>query len=188
MNEFAPCDFYNFNEKTHILTIDFGVLQQSHLGKCWTLKFRRLARNRLGQCNYTRKSIEINTDYLEINRLDQAQDTLKHEVAHAIVYEKYKSTDIWRSIRPHGRQWKEIAIDIGAAPRRCSKILLQKPKLNYWLNCPVHGVVDSWIKKPRWLGRLNKHRIKNLLCFKCNETGAVNSLTLNINDDKLNIK
>jgi len=188
MNELSLSDSYTFNEKTHILTIDFSVLRRSYLGNCWTLKFRRLARNRLGQCNYTIKAIEINTDYLEINRLDQAQDTLKHEVAHAIVYEKYRGTDIWRSIRPHGSQWKEIAIDIGAVPRRCSKILLQKPKLNYWLHCPVHGVVDSWIKRPRWLYRINKYSIKNLLCFKCNETGAINSLTFNINDDQFNIK
>lgn len=183
MNELDPYDSYTFNEKTHILTIDFSVLKYSHLAKSWTLNFRRLAKNRLGQCNYTRKAIEINTDYLEINGLDQAQDTLKHEVAHAVVYEKYRSTDIWKSIRPHGRQWKEIAIDIGAVPRRCSKIILKKPKLNYWLHCPVHGVVDSWIKRPKWLGRLNKYRIKNLLCFKCNETGTVNSLTFHINDD-----
>ena len=163
---------YTLEQKTEILEIDFKVLLESYLNCHWTLSIKRLARNRLGQCNFTKRVIELNKDYLEINTIFDFKDTLRHEIAHAIVYEKYMSNNKRSHIKPHGKEWKETAKYLGAIPKSCSKGLSVKPRLNYWLQCSIHGVVESWVKRPAWLIKKNTRIFTKFICGRCKTNGT----------------
>ncbi|HSG32703.1 MAG TPA: SprT-like domain-containing protein [Thermodesulfobacteriota bacterium] len=178
MVKFTEDALFSIEHKTQILGIDFKVLTKTYLLDSWILQIKRLSKNRLGQCNYIKKSIELNLDYLEVNSLQRFQNTLMHEVAHAMVYEKYRFDNKWKSIKPHGKEWKEAAITIGAQPVRCPEFDGIKPKFNYWLECKVHGVIESWIRRPFWIylnNRMSKS-VRRLLCPVCKEAGYKNYL------------
>ncbi|NIP30215.1 MAG: hypothetical protein GTN99_03580 [Candidatus Dadabacteria bacterium] len=169
-------EIFSLEQKIVILKIDFKVLLRSYLNHLWSLSVKRLPRHRLGQCDYIKKTIEINKDYLEFNAISDFQNTLRHEIAHAIVFERYGCNKRWLSIKPHGKEWKEIALSVDALPIRCSTYKYIKPKLNYWLECAVHGVVESWVNKPAWYISNKLEGIPKILCKNCSQLGSENYL------------
>ena len=58
-----------------------------------------------------KKLISISKAYLESNPFSVMKDTLLHEIAHALQFEKTGKTD-------HGNGWKEIAAKIGCKPSK----------------------------------------------------------------------
>ncbi len=167
------------NEKIDYLTLDFKYISKSNLNYLWYLNFRTLSRNRLGQCDFNKKLIEINKDYLEIRPLMEFKNTLRHEVAHAVVFEKYIFSENWKIIKPHGKEWQEIAKTLGVAIKCNSKKYKNRPKFNYWLECPIHGVVNSWIKKPSWFeSAVISDNADFFICEICKKVGISNKLQL----------
>lgn len=108
----------------------------------WNINFS-YAKRTLGHCNCSNKLISISDAYMKANPFDIMKDTLLHEIAHALHFEKTGKTD-------HGKQWKEFARDVGCKPRRCadlSEINLPAPK--YTGKCTSCGNVTNFYRKVR---------------------------------------
>lgn len=78
----------------------------------------------LGRCHYYTKKITLSKWYAELNEEKEIEDTILHEIAHALAWthDKFKG---------HGKIWKDWARKVGANPRACSKANLAKPKNHY---------------------------------------------------------
>ena len=88
--------------------------RQGLAGQGWTAGWDR-ARLRFGACWPRRKQITLSHVLTELNDVDQVRDTILHEVAHALVFERFGH------LRGHGAEWKRVALELGATPRACSK-------------------------------------------------------------------
>ena len=66
--------------------------------------------NRLGQCNYDKKTIAV-SQWVFTDLNEQVEDTILHEIAHALVGPG----------KGHDLKWKTVARNIGAVPRECLK-------------------------------------------------------------------
>lgn len=85
---------------------DFRRLQCDH--DClleWRLSLDN-ARRRAGACHPVQKRISLSRHHLRLNDYLVVKDTLLHEVAHAIVWEKYRQTG-------HGSRWKQTIQQLG---------------------------------------------------------------------------
>lgn len=76
--------------------------------KGWTFEWDR-SKKRFGYCLYSRKLISMSKELSALNTVEQFIDTLRHEIAHAIVGPGHH----------HGRTWKLAAIAVGAKPEAC---------------------------------------------------------------------
>ena len=100
------------------------------LGWCFEFNGRKRA---AGLCSKTKKTIFISTWLLEQN-LDRAlkfEDTIRHEIAHAIDFEIRGKSD-------HGQVWKAIARKVLCNAERCYSIkeIETKVETKYKLVCP----------------------------------------------------
>ena len=91
------------------------LVGRSLLDLGWTFRFDR-ARRRLGICRWEQRGrrvrvISLSRFYAEEGGWAIMEDVVKHEIAHAIDYERRGASD-------HGRVWKAIARQVGADPTR----------------------------------------------------------------------
>ena len=77
--------------------------------KGWSVGFDH-AKKRAGMCQLKGKKISLSKHHISQNSVDMVKDTLLHEYAHAIAFEKYRET-------AHGFKWRQIAQSIGAKPK-----------------------------------------------------------------------
>lgn len=95
------------------VTILFNELNQEYnLG--YTLKFSN-ARTVLGSCNWGTKVIKVSQKYLQTCSWDIIEDTIRHEIAHAIDAKR-------RGFSSHDRVWKKVCLEVGADPSRTADI------------------------------------------------------------------
>ena len=80
----------------------------------------------LGTCSYRDKRISLSKWYVELNEEDEVEDTILHEIAHALSYIRHGLKGIG-----HGRIWKSICREIGATPERVHKGNLNHPDNHY---------------------------------------------------------
>jgi hypothetical protein len=126
-----------------------NTLSENSLGnEGWTVAFSRSYRV-LGSCNATRKIITVSKKLIEYEDFDEVEDTVLHEVAHALADPSVG----------HGPQWKAIAARIGARPERAAvaakvpaapgrKKAVTKTVVDY-----VDGVrVETKVEVPVYLG------------------------------------
>lgn len=92
----------------------------------------------VGRCYYHRNVIEFSKYYLE-SPWHEIEDTLRHEVAHALVGPNHG----------HDEVWKRKAIELGARPITCAVDSISTAKHNYKITCTACGRV--------W----RRHRLKN---------------------------
>ena len=104
----------------------------------------------LGTCNYTNKWILLSKWYVELNTEDEVKDTILHEIAHALAYQRHG-----RAGHGHGRIWKSICREIGARPERCSKDKLNRPKNHY-------KYIDTCCGRT-----YKKHRLRKNIKYSC---------------------
>ncbi len=75
-------------------------------------------RTAFGTCKVNKsrniKTIELSLHLLPTIDQKEAEDTIRHEIAHALDYEQRGTTD-------HSWQWKAWAVKVGARPERCGK-------------------------------------------------------------------
>lgn len=69
------------------------------------------ARRRLGMCNMNARKIHFSRDYVTSADESSVRDTILHEIAHALAYERHGHTG-------HGPEWKRIALEIGCSGDR----------------------------------------------------------------------
>lgn len=130
-------------------------LGKEHLGEPledagWNFEFDR-AKTRFGRTHFSTKRVTVSARLLN-NGLsyDQIEDTLRHEIAHALDYETRGTSD-------HGHIWKKWARRCGADPSRTGHLPDEvKPDYRWWLFCPeCEEKVSGFYRKPK----LNKlHR------------------------------
>lgn len=78
------------------------------LDKGWSFEFDN-AKRRFGVCRFRSKRIGLSKPLTEANEVEQVQDTILHEIAHAIA----------GHAAGHGPEWKRVCVEIGAKPERC---------------------------------------------------------------------
>jgi predicted SprT family Zn-dependent metalloprotease len=74
----------------------------------WTVSINRRLSQVYGRCNYHLKTIEISAKLALINPADRTENTIRHEIAHALA--PYDG---------HGPVWKRMCAVVGIEPRRC---------------------------------------------------------------------
>lgn len=116
----------------------------------------------LGYADLGIKEIGISKWHIEGSSTDSVKDTILHEIAHAIAYEKYGE-------QGHGNLWKKVCLEIGANPERLkgNAFNIQKPPSKYTLTCPECGKVYT------------RHRMVKHLSYLC---------SICVGKPKLNIK
>jgi len=125
------------NGKTHLLT-------PSKLG--YKFKFDN-AKRRFGLCSYRDKEISLSKPLCEynLNNFYQINDTILHEIAHALSYKIHG-----RKGDGHCKRWVHVAKSIGCNGKRCydsSKV--NKIENKYSLICDTCGVNYSRHRKPK---------------------------------------
>ena len=95
------------------------------MDKLWHFEFED-CKSSLGRCHYMEEKITLSKWYVELNNEKEVEDTILHEIAHALSYERYGRKGIG-----HGKIWKSICREIGAEPRACTKAKLNHPNNHY---------------------------------------------------------
>jgi len=105
----------------------------------------------LGRCHYGGiKKITLSRWYVENNEEALVEDTILHEIAHALDY-------LERGYSKHDKHWKKICIRIGAKPERCSKNA-DKPEGHYKYSVVCCG---------KTYGKHRKSRGRTYSCPQC---------------------
>jgi predicted SprT family Zn-dependent metalloprotease len=95
------------------------------LSKGWHFKFDG-AKRRLGCCNYTKRTISLSREWTTINDEAEVQDTILHEIAHALT-----------PGCKHNHVWRAKAIEIGCNGNRLfNSTNHEKPTARYEATCP----------------------------------------------------
>ena len=123
--------------------------------ECWHFEFESCKRT-LGRCHYHVKKITLSKWYVELNEEDDVEDTILHEIAHALSFLRYGTKG-----KGHGRLWKNVCKEIGARPERLHKGILEYPD-NHYKYSDTCGCDITY----------QRHRIRKnakYRCPKCNE-------------------
>ena len=107
----------------------------------WTFGFDR-ARRRLGACHPARRQITLSRPLAQTLSLAEIEDTIRHEIAHAVDVER-------RGRTAHDAVWKRLAAACGAAPERCARVALPAdPSSRYRAACPSCGAAHAFHREP----------------------------------------
>lgn len=71
------------------------LMSQHGLGD-WHFKFDR-ARKRAGACSSSRRTISLSRALMELFSVDDVQETILHEIAHALVGDRHGHDVVWRA-------------------------------------------------------------------------------------------
>lgn len=105
----------------------------------WRFAFNR-RRRAFGLCDYTYRTIYLSAVLTELNDEAQVRGTILHEIAHALAGHE----------AGHGPKWQEVALQIGARPRRCfDDAAVKQPPGSYELLCPNCQAVMTCYRKPK---------------------------------------
>lgn len=102
---------------------EFGLLDDG-----WTFRFSN-KKTIIGTCYHDEKVIEFSKWYVESHQ-SEIDDTIRHEIAHALVGSDHGHDHVWRS----------MCLKVGARPERCydsnAPEIKTNGKHNYVLECP----------------------------------------------------
>ncbi len=116
------------------------------LPSAWAFGFD-LAASRAGVCRYAEHRIDLSVSYSLAATRAEIQDTVLHEIAHAIVGPQHN----------HDAVWKAKAREIGCAGERCHRVQHSTPK---WVGeC---GCGQQWFRQ-----NLQRRIMRNRACAKC---------------------
>jgi len=104
----------------------------------WKFEYARFKRT-LGRCYMIRKLIQISRWHAENDKIEQVWETIRHEIAHAIV----------PAVSGHGPEWQEAARKTGCKDisGKCTEPLVQPPGKWYAVcSCPRR---HEWLKQPK---------------------------------------
>ncbi|OED38134.1 hypothetical protein AB833_20860 [Chromatiales bacterium (ex Bugula neritina AB1)] len=102
------------------------------------------ARRRFGVCRFYQQQISLSRVLCELNSEEEVRDTILHEIAHALAWERYGESC------GHDRRWKAICVEIGARPVACYDSGVVQPTAPWALVHRETGeVFYSYHKRPR---------------------------------------
>lgn len=84
-------------------------------------------KSRLGVCKFRSKSVEVQEYYAMHNPESEVMDTVKHEIAHALVGPGHG----------HGPVWKAMAIKLGCTPKSCGGSHVKVKEGDWKAQCPT---------------------------------------------------
>ncbi len=115
----------------------------------WTFGFD-LAPSRAGVCRYAESRIDLSVSYCLAATKAEIEDTILHEIAHAIVGPQHN----------HDAVWKSKAQEIGCAGERCHRVQHSVPR---WVGeC---GCGQRWYRQT-----LQKRMVGTRMCAECKGT------------------
>lgn len=123
------------------------MMQHDLLQSGWSFEFDN-AKRRFGCCNYGTRTISLSRALVELNTEARVQNTILHEIAHALVGHGHG----------HNNVWKRKALEIGCDGNRCyteKNTIIVKGSLE--AVCPKCGHVHRKFKTPK----------KESSCGKC---------------------
>jgi predicted SprT family Zn-dependent metalloprotease len=101
----------------------------------WSFAFHRAVK-RLGACWFNEKKISLSVRHAEHNEWADVEDTILHEIAHALAGPDHVHDEVWR----------EIAVRVGPNPDWREE---RKPPPGRWQAvCPASGLVYHRYKDP----------------------------------------
>lgn len=110
----------------------------------WDIKLGH-GKVRLGSCYPTRKIIRISKHLITYATDEQVRDTILHEIAHALDWERNKKSG-------HGQSWKAICVEIGAISKRSWKEIDNMPEGKWAAKRKDNGeIIDRFHRKPKRL-------------------------------------
>ena len=118
-------------------------LMRRHGLEGWTVKLDH-ARRRAGQCDYTRRVISLSRHYVRHADAAHINDTILHEIAHALVGPHHG----------HDAVWRRKAREIGCSATRCHTLTF---------------ATAPWVMRcPNGCFEVARHRRKaGLVCATC---------------------
>ena len=117
------------------------LMKEFNVPKGWTFRFNNRKRS-LGLCCYTTKTVELSRDFVRLNERSEIEDTIRHEIAHALVGPGHG----------HDAVWKRMAVRCGANPRACKRVDKQA-KGKYTLMFG-NEEVEQLHRRPKWINRV----------------------------------
>lgn len=127
--------------------IDASNLAHKHMAqwglidKGWQFRFNDKPRQRLGCCFYARRIIEVTGWYVDTNKREVVEDTILHEIAHALA-------SIHNRHYGHGEPWKQWCVALGCMPKSC-KVVPQGFRSIWGATCEMCGRKFGRRTKPR---------------------------------------
>lgn len=110
-----PAEFRRGVERRERLQVLLETLTlEQDLGP-WRLKLDPQCVRRFGQCRAHKREIGVSLHHLLFSEWPQVEDTLRHEVAHALTFVRYDILD-------HGKLWVAACRVVGASPERLACI------------------------------------------------------------------
>lgn len=136
-----------------------GLKQQG-----WVLEFDK-AVSRSGMCNYRKRVISLSEPITLLNPKSEVQDTILHEIAHALMPGS-----------GHNMYWRSMAIQIGASGSRCAAPDTKVPPRKWIAYCP-NGHTSKTnrraLRSPRSCGRCSRvYNPEYIIKYKLNTEGA----------------
>lgn len=92
----------------------------------WSFIINDRPKTRLGLCSHRKKTIQLSGWVLD-KCPQNAENTIRHEVAHALVGPGHG----------HNNVWKQAAIKLGARPQACTNVPIKdRAPFKWMLHCP----------------------------------------------------
>lgn len=115
------------------------LMKEFGLASTWRFEFDN-AKRRFGCCHWHQKLITLSREIVLRNGLEQVEDTIRHEIAHALCPARE-----W-----HGELWKQMCGKVGANPQRCyDSEVVDAPKGDWQATCGVCGRVHTKFRRPK---------------------------------------
>ena len=123
----------------------------------WSLVLDNKSKRRAGICKYSKKQIGLTLDYALKASPDDLEQTIIHEIAHALLPPGAH----------HGPAWKAKMLELGKDPERCHSCTWVEPAA--WILClkcdKEHPVTDQELKKYKIEnGKITSHRCGQRSC------------------------
>ena len=109
----------------------------------WSFQFDN-GRKRAGSCQYGTQVISMSYEFAKYAPADEIQDTILHEIAHALVGEAHNHDEVWRA----------KAMAIGCSGRRCHDLQFTQPR--YIVQC----------ERGCWVATVERRR-SDVICKRC---------------------